>query len=541
MKANELELNNTEYQNALDLIQNTNQTFFLTGKAGTGKSTFLKHITDTVSKEFVVLAPTGIAAVNVKGMTINSFFVFPLRPLLINDSGIKSFPINSLKRDLIEAMDTLIIDEISMVRADIIDAIDCSLRMNGGDENLPFGGKQIVFVGDVFQLEPVASNKSGEQEIINRFYSNPYFFNAKVFEQVKLITIELLKVYRQKDTDFINLLDKVRINEIERTDLDKLNKRLITSADRGNKEFVITLSTTNKIANRVNQEKLAEINKQQYSFEAKITGSYDANRYPTDLELNLKVGAQIVFIKNDTDKRWFNGTIGKIKELSDYEITIVLENGNSYTLEKVIWENTIYKFNRKLNKIESKVTGTFEQYPLKLAWAITIHKSQGLTFDKIIIDFGRGTFANGQAYVALSRVRTINGLFLERKIVSSDIKVSKAVKEFAKSFNDEKAIKEYINCNIESSDEKKIVQNIFTQNPELFVQLITDYFPKYRDNAKVIVKEIFIKNPELFLDMISTYYPFYRQKSKIVVKEIFAKNPTMFIDLLSEYQPSSLP
>lgn len=540
MKANELELNNKEYQNALDLIQNTNQSFFLTGKAGTGKSTFLKHITDTVSKEFVVLAPTGIAAVNVKGMTINSFFVFPLRPLLINDSGIKSFPINSLKRDLIEAMDTLIIDEISMVRADIIDAIDCSLRMNGGDENLPFGGKQVVFVGDVFQLEPVASNKSGEQEIINRFYSNPYFFNAKVFEQVKLITIELLKVYRQKDTDFINLLDKVRINEIERTDLDKLNKRQITTADRGNKEFVITLSTTNDIVNAVNQEKLSEINKRQYSFEAQISGSYDTNRYPTDLELNLKVGAQIVFIKNDPDKRWFNGTIGKIKELSDYEITIVLENGNSYTLEKVIWENTIYKFNRKLNKIESKVTGTFEQYPLKLAWAITIHKSQGLTFDKIIIDFGRCTFANGQAYVALSRVRTINGLFLERKIVSSDIKVSKDVKEFAKSYNDEKAIKEYINCNIESSDEKKIVQNIFTQNPELFIQLITDYFPKYRDNAKVIVKEIFIKNPELFLDIISTYYPLFRQKSKIIVKEIFAKNPTMFIDLLSEYQSNSI-
>ncbi|HQZ23858.1 MAG TPA: AAA family ATPase, partial [Flavobacterium sp.] len=443
----EINLDNKEYQYALNLIKNTNQTFFLTGKAGTGKSTFLKHITNTVSKEFVVLAPTGIASVNVKGMTINSFFLFPLRPLLHNDSGIKRFPKGSEKRELIEVMDTLIIDEISMVRADIIDAIDCSLRKNGGDENLPFGGKQVVFVGDVFQLEPVASKKSGEQEIINQLYNNPYFFNARVFEKIKFFTIELLKVYRQNDTDFINLLDKVRINETANTDLIKLNNRLITSADLKSKEYIITLSTTNEIANDVNQQKLAEINNIKYIYEAEITGVFETNRYPTDIELNLKVGAQIIFIKNDSYKRWFNGTIGKVKHLSDEEITIILENGDYYTLEKVIWENTKYKFNRILNKIESEVTGTFEQYPLKLAWAITIHKSQGLTFDKIIIDFGRGTFAYGQAYVALSRVRTINGLFLKRKIVTSDISVNEAVKEFAKSFNDDKAIKEYINYN----------------------------------------------------------------------------------------------
>jgi len=501
----EINLDNKEYQYALNLIKNTNQTFFLTGKAGTGKSTFLKHITNTVSKEFVVLAPTGIASVNVKGMTINSFFLFPLRPLLHNDSGIKRFPKGSEKRELIEVMDTLIIDEISMVRADIIDAIDCSLRKNGGDENLPFGGKQVVFVGDVFQLEPVASKKSGEQEIINQLYNNPYFFNARVFEKIKFFTIELLKVYRQNDTDFINLLDKVRINETANTDLIKLNNRLITSADLKSKEYIITLSTTNEIANDVNQQKLAEINNIKYIYEAEITGVFETNRYPTDIELNLKVGAQIIFIKNDSYKRWFNGTIGKVKHLSDEEITIILENGDYYTLEKVIWENTKYKFNRILNKIESEVTGTFEQYPLKLAWAITIHKSQGLTFDKIIIDFGRGTFAYGQAYVALSRVRTINGLFLKRKIVTSDISVNEAVKEFAKSFNDDKAIKEYINYNIESPDEKKIVQNIFIQNPDLFVQLITDYFPNYIDNAKIIVKEIFIKNPALFIDLLSHY------------------------------------
>jgi ATP-dependent exoDNAse (exonuclease V) alpha subunit len=535
-----IQLDNKEFQDALTLIQNTNKTFFLTGKAGTGKSTFLKHITKTVSKQIIVLAPTGIASVNVKGMTINSFFLFPLRPLLLDDSDIKIFAKGSLKRDLIEAMDTLIIDEVSMVRADVIDAIDSSLRKNGGDKDLPFGGKQVVFVGDVFQLEPVASNKNGEEEIIKRFYNNPYFFNAKVFEEIKLITIELLKVYRQNDTDFINLLDKVRINEIDSIDLLKLNNRLIANDELEREEFIITLSTTNYIADQVNQQKLAEIKKRQYSYEAQVTGQFESNRYPTDLELNLKVGAQIVFIKNDIDKRWFNGTIGKIKNLSENEITVILENGDFYTLEKEIWENTKYKFNRILNKIESEVTGAFKQYPLKLAWAITIHKSQGLTFDKVIIDFGSGAFAFGQAYVALSRSKTINGLFLRRKIVAKDIKVSRAVKEFAKSYNDEKAIKEFIPKNSESPDEKKIVQNIFINNPELFTQLVSKYFPNYTDHAKVIVKEIFTKNPELFLDIISTYYPLFSQKSKIIVKDIFAKNPKMFINLLSDYHPSSL-
>lgn len=535
-----IQLDNNEFQYALDLIQKTNQTFFLTGKAGTGKSTFLKYITSTVSKKFVVLAPTGIASVNVKGMTINSFFLFPLRPLLPDDSEIKRFAIGSIKRELIEAMDTLIIDEVSMVRADIIDAIDRSLRINGGDKNLPFGGKQVVFVGDVFQLEPVASNKNGEQEIIKRLYTNPYFFNAKVFDTVKLKTIELLQVYRQNDLDFISLLDKVRINEIDSKDLARLNKRLFSNDELDREEFIITLSTTNYIANHVNQQKLAEIEKQEYSYEAQITGVFESNRYPTDVELNLKVGAQIVFIKNDVDKRWFNGTIGKIKNLSKNGITVLLENGEFYALEQEVWENTTYKFNRKLNKIESQVTGDFKQYPLKLAWAITIHKSQGLTFDKIIIDFGRGAFAYGQAYVALSRARTINGLFLRRKIVSSDIKVSRAVKEFAKSYNGEKDNGEYFNYTTESLHEKKIVQNIFIRNPELFFQLITNYFPQYKDKSKITCNEIFIKNPELFLGIISKFHPLYKHKSQILVKEIFTKNPTMFIDLLSEYYPNSL-
>ncbi|RKS93846.1 UvrD-like helicase family protein [Flavobacterium limicola] len=481
----EINLENKEFQNALELIENTNQTFFLTGKAGTGKSTFLKHIIKTVSKNFVVIAPTGIAAVNVNGVTIHSFFSFPLRPILPDDDDIKTFSKGSEKRSVIEAMDTLIIDEISMVRVDIIDAIDCSLRRNSGNPNLPFGGKQVVFVGDVFQLEPVTSSKTGEYEIIKEIYGNPYFFSAKVFKKINFCTVELLKVYRQTDLDFINLLDKVRIKEISQIDLDKINTRLISDKELINNEFTIMLSTTNDIANRVNQQKLIEISSKLFNYNAEISGVFDESKYPTDIELNLKVGAQVVFIKNDSEKKWFNGTIGKIEKLEDKKIIVKLEDGNTHDVEPVVWDNIKFQYNRILNKIESEVIGTFQQYPLKLAWAITIHKSQGLTFDKIIIDLGRGAFASGQAYVALSRARTIKGLFLKRRIFTTDIIVHNEVKKFAKSYNDETVIVESIKQGKELAENKDIVKEIFLKNPKLFVDLISRY---YSLNDKLIEK-----------------------------------------------------
>ncbi|HAD34974.1 MAG TPA: helicase, partial [Chitinophagaceae bacterium] len=255
----ELDLDNKEFQTALDLIQETNQSFFLTGKAGTGKSTFLKHIVETVSKNFVVVAPTGIAAVNVGGVTIHSFFQFPLRPLLPDDEGIKVFWKNSEKRKVISAMDTLIIDEISMVRADLIDGIDFSLRKNGGNPNLPFGGKQVVLVGDIFQLEPVTIKKTGEQQIISEIYGSSYFYRAKVFERIKLFTVELQKVYRQNDPVFINLLDKVRIKNTNQSDIDKFNSRVFPETELRKKDFAITLTTRNDLADAVNSSKLSEL------------------------------------------------------------------------------------------------------------------------------------------------------------------------------------------------------------------------------------------------------------------------------------------
>ena len=440
----ELDFDNVEFQTALDLIENTNQSFFLTGKAGTGKSTFLKHIVETSSKKYVVVAPTGIAAINVGGVTIHSFFQFPLRPLLPEDEGIKTFRTHAEKRKIIRAMDTLIIDEISMARADLIDGIDCSLRRNGGNPDLPFGGKQVVFVGDVFQLEPVMIKNSGEKTIMADIYGSVYFYNAKVFEKLPLFTVELRKVYRQSDVDFISLLDKVRVKEITQNDINKINSRVFSPDELNKKDFAISLTATNEMAESVNSVKLDKLNTPEFTYIAKITGEFEESKYPTDPELTLKEGAQVIFVKNDPDKRWVNGTIGQVNELSEKMITVKLENGSVHPVGKGAWENNKYQYNKEKNKIEQEVVGTFEQYPLRLAWAITIHKSQGLTFDRVVIDFGNGTFASGQAYVALSRSKTIEGLFLKRKLYANDILVDEEIKDFAKSFNNREIIDDRI-------------------------------------------------------------------------------------------------
>ncbi|HEX8514558.1 MAG TPA: AAA family ATPase [Bacteroidia bacterium] len=454
----ELDLDNIEFQTAFDLIQNTNQSFFLTGKAGTGKSTFLKYIVDTTSKNYIVVAPTGIAAVNVGGVTIHSFFQFPLRPLLPQDDGIKTFWKDSEKRKLINAMDTLIIDEISMVRADIIDGIDHSLRKNGGNPNLPFGGKQVIFVGDIFQLEPVTLKNSGEQKIINEIYPSAYFYNAKVFESSPLFTIELKKVYRQSDPSFINLLDKVRVKETTQLDIDKINSRVFSEQQLIHNEFAITLTTKNDLADAVNSRKLEELQTHPFKYIAEISGEFEENKYPTEPELILKEGAQVIFIKNDAEKRWVNGTIGVVSDVTDLEIKVRLKDDTIHSVEKRTWENIKFQYNKEKKRIEQEILGTFKQYPLKLAWAITIHKSQGLTFDRVIIDFGNGTFASGQAYVALSRATNFDGLFLKHKFQTTDIRIDTEIKEFAKSFNDS------IQINTKLSEGKELYNCLKTGN-----------------------------------------------------------------------------
>lgn len=431
-----IESDNKEMQLAFDMINETNNSFFLTGKAGTGKSTFLKYIIDHVDKNIVVVAPTGIAAINVSGVTIHSLFQFPLRPLLPEDDAIKTFQKSHFKAKLFAEMETLIIDEVSMVRADIIDAIDCSLRRNGGKSNIPFGGKQVILVGDIFQLEPVVEKKSNEYEIIKEIYDSAYFFNAKVFDKFILSTIELKKSYRQDNEEFISILDKVRTNTIKPSDIDKINQRVFSESELKENEFTITLTSNNEQAEKVNSLKILELKSKPFSFIANISGEFEASKYPTDENLILKEGAQVIFIKNDPQKRWVNGSVGKITGLNNELVIVKLTNGSAFNVDKMKWENARYKYDRKNRKIENSVVGTFEQYPLKLAWAITIHKSQGMTFEKVIIDLGEGTFAGGQAYVALSRVTNFDGLFLKQKIIPNHIYVSREILDFASTNND---------------------------------------------------------------------------------------------------------
>lgn len=430
----EIDADNLEFKKALELVKSSNQSFFLTGRAGTGKSTFLKYVAENISKKIVVVAPTGIAAVNVKGVTIHSLFEFPLRPLLPNDKSIKKFLEDSEKLAVLTNMDTLIIDEVSMVRADIIDGIDQSLRRNNSNPDVPFGGKQVVLVGDLFQLEPVLITENGEKNIFNNMYNSSYFYNARVFESVPLLTVELRKIYRQSDLGFISLLDKVRINEINDEQLDQINTRVFSNPELSDKDFVITLTTTNYSAHIVNSKKLSELEGIGQTYVAEVSGEFQEKKYPTELNLTLKINSQVMFVKNDSDKKWFNGTIALVHEMTDGEIKVKMKDGSIHTVETRVWENIKFIYNKESRKVEQEIIGTFTQYPLKLAWAITVHKSQGLTFESVVIDFTGGTFASGQAYVALSRVNTFEGLFLKQKMKLSDIFIDQEIKQFSKLF-----------------------------------------------------------------------------------------------------------
>ena len=453
MVSSQIDTNNQEFQNALRLIQYTHHSVFLTGKAGTGKSTFLRYVCQHTKKKYVVLAPTGIAAINAGGSTLHSFFKLPFHPLLPDDPQFQgkrlrdTLKYSSEHKKLLKKIELVIIDEISMVRADIIDFIDKVLRMHSDNHREPFGGKQLLLVGDVFQLEPVV--KTDEREIINRFYPNPYFFSAKVFERMKLVSIELTKVYRQSDQAFISVLDRIRTNTAGSADLQLLNTRylppLIAQAmqadEQGNEPLSITLATRRDVVDHINEERLSEINEDEMVFHGTIKGEFPENSLPTLPELVLKKGAQIIFIKNDLEKRWVNGTLGVIKGFcANNTIAITTENGNEYYVEPETWRNIRYSYNEEEKKIEEEELGTFTQFPVRLAWAITVHKSQGLTFSKVNIDFTGGVFAGGQTYVALSRCTSLDGIQLMKQINRSDIFVRPEIVNFSHQFNDQQAI-----------------------------------------------------------------------------------------------------
>ena len=439
---------NKEFQDALNLIQYTRQSVFLTGKAGTGKSTFLRYICEHTKKKHVVLAPTGIAAINAGGSTLHSFFKLPFYPLLPDNPDFslqrgrihEFFKYIKPHRKLLEELELIIIDEISMVRADIIDAVDRILRVYSRNLREPFGGKQILLVGDVFQLEPVV--KGDEREILNRFYPTPYFFSARVFNQIDLVSIELQKVYRQTDATFVGVLDHIRNNTVGATDLQLLNTRYGTQIEESEADMYITLATRRDNVDHINDKKLAELPGEPVTFSGEITGDFPESSLPTSQELVLKPGAQIIFIKNDFDRRWVNGTIGIISGFDPFEETlyVITDDGKECDVKRESWRNIRYKYNEEKKQIEEEELGTFTQYPIRLAWAITIHKSQGLTFSRAVIDFTGGVFAGGQAYVALSRCTSLEGIQLKKPVSRADVFVRPEIIGFAERFNNRQAI-----------------------------------------------------------------------------------------------------
>ena len=449
----QLDTNNKEFQDALQLITHTRQSVFLTGKAGTGKSTFLKYICNHTRKKYVVLAPTGIAAINAGGVTLHSFFKLPFRPMLPDDPDLslshgrifEFFKYPKEKRKIIAEVDLIIIDEISMVRADIIDCVDRILRVYSGNMRLPFGGKQLLFVGDVFQLEPVVP--SDQKEILSLFYASPFFFSARVFKDINLVPIELQKVYRQTDSVFINILDRIRNNAARKQELDTLNGRYFPSFEPQNEDMYITLATRRDQVDFINEKKLAELPGEEYVSVGKIEGDFPESSLPTQLNLSIKEQAQVIFIDNDYERRWVNGTIGMVSGIDENgNVYVLLESGVEHLVEPTSWRNYKYKYNEKEKRIEDEIVGTFEQLPIRLAWAITVHKSQGLTFSRVVVDLTGGVFAGGQTYVALSRCTSLEGLVLKSTISSRDIFIRKEIVEFSQIFNNqaliEKSLKE---------------------------------------------------------------------------------------------------
>ncbi len=418
-----------EFVQILDCIEKEGQNLFVTGRAGTGKSTLLQLLRNSTRKNSVVLAYTGVAALHVQGQTIHSFFGFPPR----------FFPKSEIRkrkdRKIFQKLELLIIDEISMVRADVLDHIDYFLRLNRNSP-LPFGGVQVVFFGDLFQLPPVIASDE-EAFLFNAVYPTPYFFAAQVFQHgFALETIELTKVYRQDNKHFLRLLDNLRLNRADADDLEALNTRFIPKFEPSG--FFITITARNATADAINQKELARLPGKEIPLTAKVSGTFNPALYPTEALLRLKPDAQVMLLKNDPERHYANGTIGRVLDFTDETLTIAIEEGGQSRQVKVgraSWEMLRYSMDANdPEKITAETIGVFEQFPVKLAWAVTIHKAQGKTFDHVIIDLGRGAFEHGQTYVALSRCRTLEGIVLRQPIRQMDILTDERVVDFYERF-----------------------------------------------------------------------------------------------------------
>ncbi len=432
---------NPQFKRALDLMEHTDTNLFITGRAGTGKSTLLTYFRSTTKKKIVVLAPTGVAAVHVGGQTIHSFFGFS--PETTPDT-VKNPRFYTEDKEIYREIDTIIIDEISMVRADLFDCIDIFLRKAGPDKRKPFGGVQMILIGDLYQLPPVVPER--DRVLFSERYASPYFFSSNVCggnKQKKLLEektfeltlIELEKIYRQKDKKFISLLNAVRDNTVTDTHLEMLNKRCVGEDFDHESYSGISITTTNAMASSINHSQLESLDEEERVFTGRVENSFDRSAFPTEAELRLKIGARVMILHNDPWGKWHNGSTGTVSgftrnDLEEEQIKVRLDSENEVTLGTYAWDMYRFYFDQSSKQIESETIGSFIQYPLKLAWAVTVHKAQGKTFDQVLLDIGRGTFVSGQTYVALSRCTSFEGLHLRRPIKAHHIWMDPAVHAF---------------------------------------------------------------------------------------------------------------
>ena len=484
-KTIELDKNNVEQQKAFDLVAKTNTCLFITGKAGTGKTTFIKRIQTEINKNFLVLAPTGIAAIAVGGQTMHSFFGFPFQTI----GPHTKLDVLPEKKMLLDKVDTIIVDEASMVRSDMVDGMDRYLRM-AFNTNMAFGGKQVVFVGDLFQLPPVVKQGSADAEMIRDLYGPglPFFYKAFVLKRMNMPKIEFQKVYRQSDEAFLAILNKMRNGEVKSEDLALLNEHV--GEEENKKDFSVTLTSFNFMAEKINEQKLDEIEEDEFVFQADIHEEFKKNDAPVPEVLRLKVGAQVIFCRNNPNSGYMNGTIAIVSALEEDKILVRLESGHQIEVSKVSWENIQSQYNRETRKMESKVIGSFVQYPIKLAWAITIHKSQGMTFDRMHFDLSRGTFQAGQAYVAISRMRSLDGLTLSHPIKPHHIMQNPEIRAFANSFNDAMMIDDELE--IGKKIYKYLTKKEYDQASKVCLELVMTK-AKHNDlrNAALIAKKMF--------------------------------------------------
>lgn len=499
-------ITNKELELAKKYVEYTNTNIFLTGKAGTGKTTFLKNLRENSSKQMVVVAPTGVAAINAGGVTIHSFFQVSFGPFLEGSEKDKDtkFRISKSKKEVIKRMELLVIDEISMVRADLLDAIDYRLRQFK-QRHIPFGGVQLLMIGDLQQLPPVC--KDEEWNLLQFKYSTPYFFSSIALQKSNFITINLQQVFRQKDEEFIRILNKIRNNQIDEKLINSLNERNNVDYDPEIDDSYVILCTHNYQANRINENRLSQIDNPTYKFKADVKGDFPESSYPNEFELELKLEAQVMFIKNDVgapeDRQYYNGKIGKIVGI-DEDIILVRskEDTEDIVVKKYIWNNYYYRLNNQTNEIEEEVIGTFEQYPIKLAWAITIHKSQGLTFEKVIIDSNRA-FAPGQVYVALSRCKSLEGIILTSPFEPYSIKKDPKIDEFDVMQEENQPTEESLEMDKLLFLEENLVDLFsFTtlkwKIDELKTLNNTDYHTTYHTTSNIINENIKIFEKEIY-------------------------------------------